>query len=60
MKGNFAAIVLIVTGALALAVNLGLFEIDLLGLLRTWWPLLLIVLGVGLFFTPEPGNSKKN
>ncbi len=60
MKGNFAAIVLVVTGALALAVNLGLFEIDLLGLMRTWWPVLLIVLGVGLFFTPEPGDGKKH
>jgi hypothetical protein len=59
MKGNFAALVLVVTGALALAANLGWFEIDLLGLLRTWWPLLLILVGVGLYFTPEPGARKK-
>lgn len=59
MKGNFAAIVLVVVGALALAANLGLFQVDLLGLLRTWWPLGLILLGVGLFFTPEADGKKR-
>lgn len=59
MKGNFAAIVLVVVGALALAVNLDLIAIDLVQIVRTWWPLLLILVGVALFFTPEPGDSKK-
>ncbi|NJD25361.1 MAG: hypothetical protein FIB06_08125 [Betaproteobacteria bacterium] len=52
MKGNFAAIVLIVIGAVALAVNLDLFEVDLIALLRKWWPLALIGIGLALFFTP--------
>jgi hypothetical protein len=59
MKGNFAAIVLVVVGALALAVNLELISIDLMQIVRTWWPLVLILLGVGLFLTPEPGDRKK-
>lgn len=59
MKGNVAAIVLIVIGALALAVNLDLIVFDLVQIVRTWWPLLLILVGVGLFFTPEPGDKPK-
>ena len=53
MKGHFAAIALIVIGAIALGVNLDLFELDLVALIRKWWPLVLIALGVGLFFTPD-------
>ncbi len=53
MKGNVAAILLILGGALALASNLGLIEFDLVQLLRTWWPLGLIALGVALVFTPD-------
>ncbi|UCV13558.1 LiaI-LiaF-like domain-containing protein [Quatrionicoccus australiensis] len=53
MKGNFAAIALAVIGVLALAVNLDLLEIDLVNLLRKWWPLALIALGVALYFTPD-------
>ena len=58
MKGNFAAIVLILIGAMALGVNLDLFELDLVALLRKWWPLALIAVGLALFFTPgERGRS---
>lgn len=53
MKGNFVSIALVVIGALALGVNLDLFELDLVALIRKWWPLVLIALGIGLFFTPE-------
>lgn len=53
MKGHFAAIALIVIGAVALGVNLDLFELDLVALIRKWWPLVLIALGVGLYFTPD-------
>lgn len=53
MKGNFAAIALVVIGVIALGVNLELFEFDLVALLRKWWPLALIVVGVALFFTPD-------
>lgn len=46
MKGNVAAIVLIVVGAFFLLTNLGLINVSLAELLKTWWPLILIVLGV--------------
>ena len=58
MKGNFAAVALITIGAIALAVNLDLFELDLVGLIKKWWPLVLIVLEVGLFFTPDDGGKR--
>ena len=58
MKGNFAAIALIAIGVVALAVNLDFFELDLVGLLKKWWPLVLIALGVGLFFTPDDDGTK--
>lgn len=59
MKGNFAAITLLLIGALALAVNLDLLEIDLVQLLRKWWLLGLIAIGVALFFTPSERIQKK-
>lgn len=59
MKGNFAAIVLLLAGALALAVNLDLLELDLVTLLRKWWPLALCAIGVALFFTPDDTPRKK-
>ena len=59
MKGNFAALALLVIGALALAVNLDLLELDLVQILRKWWPLALIAIGVGLFFTPGDNPGKK-
>jgi hypothetical protein len=52
MKGNFISVALIVIGAIALAVNLGWIEFDLVALLRKWWPLALIALGLALFLTP--------
>lgn len=60
MKGNFAATVLVFTGALALAMNLELVQLDLVALVRTWWPLALILLGVGLFFTPDANGKEKD
>ncbi len=59
MKGNFAAIALLVIGAVALAVNLDLFELDLVQLMRKWWPLALIAVGIALFFTPGDDSRKK-
>jgi hypothetical protein len=60
MKGNFAAVALLVIGAVALAVNLDLFELDLVQLMRKWWPLALIAVGVALFFTPGDDSRKKS
>ncbi len=59
MKGNLGAMVLIVIGALALAINLGLIELDIARLLRTWWPVLLILLGIGMFLTPGTDDRRK-
>ncbi|MBL0352241.1 MAG: DUF5668 domain-containing protein [Candidatus Dechloromonas phosphoritropha] len=58
MKGNFAAIALTVIGAVALAVNLDFLELDIVALLRKWWPLVLIAVGVALFFTPDDNGRK--
>lgn len=52
MRGTFGAIVLIVVGGVALAHNLGYLNINLAYLIRTWWPLILIGLGISFFFTP--------
>ncbi|MBB6563812.1 hypothetical protein HNP48_006538 [Acidovorax soli] len=52
MKGNVAAIVLVVLGVFFLLTNLGLISISLKELLRVWWPVALIAIGVALFFTP--------
>jgi len=52
MRGNFAAIFLIVIGSFFLLSNLGLIDISLREIFRTWWPLILIVVGISLFFTP--------
>ncbi|PKO89367.1 MAG: hypothetical protein CVU16_12220 [Betaproteobacteria bacterium HGW-Betaproteobacteria-10] len=58
MKGNFAAIALIVIGVLALVVNLDLIEIDFVNLLRKWWPMALVALGIALYFTPDEAPRK--
>jgi len=51
MKGNIiAALVLVVVGTLFLLRNLG-FNVPGLGnLISTWWPAILIVVGLGLLF----------
>ncbi len=53
MKGNVAAILLVLCGLLALASNLELIQLAVVQLLRAWWPLLLIGLGVALFVMPR-------
>lgn len=52
MKGNFISLALLVVGVLALAINLDLLEMDIVALLRKWWPLVLIALGLALYLTP--------
>ncbi|GAB4211958.1 MAG: hypothetical protein OHK0048_10420 [Rhodoferax sp.] len=51
MKGNVAAIVLVLVGSFFLLSNLGLIHVSLSELLRVWWPAILIAVGVSLFFT---------
>ena len=53
MRGNVAAIVLILAGSFMLLTTLGVIDLSLRELLRTWWPMILIVVGIGLFFTPR-------
>ena len=58
MKGNVAAIALVLTGLFFLLGNLGLINVSLAELVRVSWPAILIVLGLALFFTPN--GSKKD
>ena len=44
------AIILIALGLLFLARNLGWTDLNLSRLLSTWWPLILIAVGVSLLF----------
>jgi hypothetical protein len=58
MKGNVAAIALVLIGSFFLLSNLGLINISLAELFKVWWPAILIVVGLALFFTPN--GTKKN
>lgn len=51
MKGNVAAIALVSVGMFFLLTNLGMINVSLADLLKTWWPLILIAVGLSLFFT---------
>ena len=47
MRGIFWPVVLIVIGGVLLLSNLGIFPLhELKALMATWWPLVLIALGV--------------
>ncbi|GAB3355336.1 MULTISPECIES: LiaI-LiaF-like domain-containing protein [Giesbergeria] len=58
MKGNFAAIVLVLLGTFFLLNNLELINVSLFQLFRVWWPLILIVVGIMLFFSPDRRDRK--
>jgi hypothetical protein len=58
MKGNVAAIALIVFGTFFLLTNLGLINVSLADLFKTWWPAILIAVGVAMFFTPSNNNNR--
>ncbi len=53
MRGNVAAIVLVLVGTFFLLSNLGWIDISLTQLIKTWWPIVLIAVGVSLFLTPD-------
>ncbi|MEG3789245.1 DUF5668 domain-containing protein [Lysobacter sp. CCNWLW3] len=53
MRSNIVgAAVLIVIGSVFLLDNLGLADISLGRLIRTWWPAILILAGIGMLFRP--------
>ncbi len=52
MKYSFSGMVLIVLGSLLLASNLGYLNVNFFHLLRVWWPVVLIAIGIG-FFIPS-------
>ncbi len=53
MKGNFAAIVLILIGVGFLLSNLGMLNFSVIEVLRVWWPAALIAVGLALFLMPR-------
>ena len=59
MRANVFAIILVALGLYFLLGNLGLHHIDLWDVLRVWWPLIPISIGVALFFTSEPRIKTK-
>jgi len=58
MKRNLVgAVALIIIGLLFLAKNLGWTDLDLGQLLSTWWPAILIAVGIGMLFNPKSDKS---
>lgn len=53
---NVVPALLIVVGLLFLAQNLGWTNLSLGRLLATWWPAILIAVGVGLLFNRNAGK----
>ncbi len=51
VKSRFNGILLIIAGGLALAHNLGYLRCDIGQVLGVWWPAILIVVGIGFFFS---------
>ncbi|MDD2546876.1 MAG: DUF5668 domain-containing protein [Burkholderiaceae bacterium] len=58
MKSPVLAIVLVLLGTFFLLNNLGLLDVSLWHLLAVWWPVILIALGLSMFFAPGPGGRK--
>jgi hypothetical protein len=53
MRGRIAAIVLVLIGSIFLLSNLGLLRVNIGELFHTWWPLILIGVGLNLYFNPR-------
>ena len=60
MRGNVAAIVLVFLGTFFLLSNLGLISLSLTEIFKTWWPVILIVLGVTMIVKRTEGNNHSN
>jgi hypothetical protein len=58
MKGNIGAIVLILLGAFFLLSNLNVIDVSLVEIVSTWWPVILIAVGVSMFFTNRERSDK--
>jgi hypothetical protein len=50
MRPNVPALILIAVGVILLLQNLGLWNVSLGRLIATWWPAVLVVLGVSMLF----------
>ncbi|WP_442683870.1 LiaI-LiaF-like domain-containing protein [Stenotrophomonas sp. JC08] len=51
MRSNLiAALILIIVGLFLLASNLGWTDASLGRLIATWWPVILVAVGVGMLF----------
>ncbi|MBS0193406.1 MAG: hypothetical protein JSR34_04105 [Proteobacteria bacterium] len=50
MRANVPALILIVLGIIFLLDNLGLWNVSLTHLVHTWWPAILILVGVSMLF----------
>lgn len=46
----FAAVILIIVGLFFLARNLGWVDGNIGALLATWWPAILVAVGIGMLF----------
>lgn len=52
MRSNLvAALILIVVGLLFLANNLGFTHLSIGKLITTWWPAILVAVGIGMLFS---------
>jgi uncharacterized membrane protein YfcA len=54
---SWSGIILVIVGALLLAHNFGLLPIELL---RQWWPLILIVVGLVSILRPQHGRRRSS
>lgn len=56
---NFIGFVFVFLGVVWLLENLGLIQVSLWEIFRTWWPALLIVLGLSFFIKKPNENNNK-
>jgi hypothetical protein len=52
MRGNIAAVLLIALGVFFLLSNLNLIHLSLWQIIKVWWPVGLIAIGLSLFLVP--------
>ncbi len=52
MRGNIAAIALMLLGSYFLLSNLGLINVSMREIIATWWPAVLIAVGASMFVWP--------